>query len=98
MSPFSCVVVLFYFYLARFVVVVSICFVCDSSIATICLSIPAARFVFRLSLIRFDFLVVRSCLSGEPMKNQGRGLVDRKLVQALLLLVVPRQPFCFVIW
>ena len=37
-------------------------------------------------------------LSGEPRQNQGRGLVDRKLVQALpviSLLAVPRRLFCF---
>ena len=43
----------------------------------------------------FLFVVV---LSGEPRQKQGRGLVDRKLVQApqyFLLLVVPRRLFCF---
>ena len=37
-------------------------------------------------------------LSDEPRQNQGRGLVDHKLVQAppvILLLAVPRRLFCF---
>ena len=40
-------------------------------------------------------------LSDEPRQNQGRGLVDRKLVNApppppvILLLAVPRRLFCF---
>ena len=41
-----------------------------------CPSIPAAAFAFRFVLL----LVV--VWSGEPKQNQGRGLVDRKLVQA----------------
>ena len=35
---------------------------------------------FRLGFIRFVLLF--EILSGEPKQNQGRGLVDRKLVQA----------------
>ena len=39
-------------------------------------------------------------LSDEPSQNQGRGLVDHKLVKAplppvILLLAVPRRLFCF---
>ena len=42
-------------------------------------------------------------LSDEPRQNQGRGLVDHKLVKAppppplpvILLLAVPRRLFCF---
>ena len=37
-------------------------------------------------------------LSDEPRQNQGRGLVDHKLVkvsQKFLLLAVPRRLFCF---
>ena len=39
----------------------------------------------------FD-VVVCSCLFGKPKKNQGRGLVDRKLVQALCLYPPPSPP------
>ena len=60
---------------------VYICLVCDSSIVATCHSIPTARFAFCLCFIRFCLLFV-VVLSGEPKKNQGRGLVDRKLVQA----------------
>ena len=78
-------VVLFFlhlFSLARFIAVVSICLViCDSSIVATCPSVPAAHFAFCLCFNRFVFVVSR-CLSGEPKQNQGRGLVDRKLVQA----------------
>ena len=44
---------------------------------------PATRFAFCLGSIRFD-CVVRSFFFFlcEPKQNQGRGLVDRKLVQA----------------
>ena len=42
-----------------------------------CPSVPAARFAFCLCFMLF--LVV---LFDEPRQNQGRGLVDRKLVQA----------------
>ena len=58
-----------------------ICLVCNSSIVAICPSIPAARFAFHLCFIRFVLLFV-VVLSGEPKQNQGRGLVDRILVQA----------------
>ena len=37
-------------------------------------------------------------LSNEPRQNQGRELVDRKVVKAspvILLLTVPRRLFCF---
>ena len=45
----------------------------------------------------FIRLVVRSRFSGEPRQNQGRGLVDRKLVQGpvISLVAVPRRLFCF---
>ena len=44
--------------------------------------------------------VVVIVLSDEPRRNQGRGLVDLKLVKAppppvILLLAVPRRLFCF---
>ena len=72
-----------YFLLACYVGVVSIvsvCLVWDSSIVAICPLLPAARFAFRLYSIRFVLLLI-FVLSGEPKQNQGRGLVDRKLVQ-----------------
>ena len=71
----------FSFFLARFIADMSVCVVCDSSIVDTCPSIPAARFAFCLCLISFlcCFVVV---LSGEPKQNQGRGLVNHKLVQA----------------
>ena len=71
-----------HFFLARYIVVVSvvsICLVCDSSIVATCPSMPAARYAFRLCFVRFVFLF-EVVLSGEPKQNQGRGLVDRKLV------------------
>ena len=63
---------------------------------TACPPIPAARFAFCLCFMRFVFVFV-PVLSGEPKQNQGRGLVDRKPVQApvILLLAVPRRLFCF---
>ena len=88
--------------------IVSICLLCDSCIVATCSSIPAARFAFRLCFIRF-VLLFEVVLSGEPKQNQGRGSVDRKLVQApppspppppppppvISLLAVPRRFFCF---
>ena len=41
---------------------------------------------------------VVNVLSDDPRQNQGRWLVDRKLVKAppvILLLAVPRRLFCF---
>ena len=64
--------------------------------------LPALLFVCVLFVSFLLFVVV---LSGEPGQNQGRGLVDRKLVQApppppppppvILLLAFPRRLFCF---
>ena len=75
----------------------STCLVCNSSIVTTCPSIPATHFAFRLFLFVLFFLFV-VVVSGEPKQKQGRGLIDRKLVQApqyFLLLAVPRRLFCF---
>ena len=76
---------------------VSFFLVCDSSIVTTCPSIPAARFVFRLCFIRFLllFLVV---LSGEPRRNQGQGLVDRKLVKAPSNFIAGRPKAALLFW
>ena len=70
-----------FFFLARFITVVfivSICLVCDSSIADTCPSFPAVHFAFVCVLFVF---VVCCCFSGKPKQKQGRGLVDCKLVQ-----------------
>ena len=75
----------FIFFLAFFIAAASIVsislLVCDSSIVATCPSIPvpALLFVCVLFVLFLLFVVV---LSGEPKQNQGRGLVDRKLVQA----------------
>ena len=45
---------------------------------TTCPSIPDVHFALRLCFV-LSFVVV---LSGEPKQNQGRGLVDRKQIQA----------------
>ena len=46
-----------------------------------CPSIQLPALLFALCFIRFVF-VVRSCLSGEPKQNLGRGLIDHKQFQA----------------
>ena len=76
---------LFFFFFFQFFwsVLLLFCLLCLSvlyviSIVATCPSIPAARFPFCLCFIRLVFVV----LFGEPKQNQGRGLVDRKLVQA----------------
>ena len=79
-------VVLYAFFLARYIAIVSICLVCGPSIVATCPSIPAVRFAFRLCFIRFVLLFI-VVLFGEPKQNQGRGLANRKLVQA------PPPPF-----
>ena len=78
--------IFFHFFLARVIAVmsiISICLVCNFSIVATCPSMPAARFAFCLWFVCFFlvllFIVV---LAGEPKQNQGRGLVDRKLVLA----------------
>ena len=76
--------------------IVSICLVCDSSIVATCHSIPAARFVFCLCFIRFDFFVV--VLSGVPKQNQRRWLVDRKLVKAPGNFIVGRPKAALLFW
>ena len=63
--------------------------------------LPALLFVCILFVLLVLFVVV---LSAEPKQNHGRGLVDRKLVQArpprprppvILLLAVAKRLFCF---
>ena len=73
---FFAVLFFFHFFLARFIVLVSIVSVCESSIVATCPLIPAARFAFCLYFILF-VSIVRSCFSGEPKQNQGRGLMSK---------------------
>ena len=56
--------------------------VCNFSIEATCPSIqlPALLFVCVLFVLFVDVL------SGEPKQNQGRGLVDHKLVQAVIFI------------
>ena len=54
---------------------------------------PAARLAFCLCFIRFVFV-----LSGEPKQNQGRGLVDRKLVQAPSNFIAGRPEAALLFW
>ena len=62
-SSYFCSVISFF--LARFIVVVSICLVCNFSIVATCPSIqlPALLFVYVL------FLLLVDVLSGEPKQN-----------------------------
>ena len=61
-------------------------------------------YLYRMVVLFVLFLLFVFVLSGESRQQQGRGLVDRKLVQApppppppqyFLLLAVPRRLFCF---
>ena len=54
-----------------------------------CPSILAARCAFCLCFVRYVF-VVRGFFVGEPKQNQGRRLVDGKLVQAPSNYIVGR--------
>ena len=96
------VVVYFHFFLARFIVFVSsvsICLACDSSIVATCPSIPAASFAFCSCFVRFILVLLFVVLSVEPKQNQGRGLVDSKLVNppppVISLLAVSWRLLCF---
>ena len=64
--------------------VVCVCLAYDSSIVTTCPSIPAPTLLFVGS--RFAFRLCFCCLLffclGNQKQNQGRGLIDCKLVQA----------------
>ena len=75
----------------------SVCLVCDSSIVATWPSLPAARFAFRLCFIRF-VLLFGGVLSGKSKQNQGRGLVDRKLVQAPSNLIAGRPKAALLFW
>ena len=85
MSPLGCSFVFFsLFFEARFIAVVSIVsigLVYESSIVATGPSMPALLFVcvqFVLFLFIGSFFFF--FFFGEPKQNQGRGLVDRKLV------------------
>ena len=60
----------FSFFLARLIVVMSACLVCNSSIVATCPPIPAARFAFRLYCIRFVFLEARARV-GRPQTSSS---------------------------
>ena len=80
---FLLLVVLFSFFLARFIAVVSVS-ICLIRILALRPSILQfqlpALFLVCVLLVLFVLIVV--VLSGEPRQKQGRGLVDCKLVQA----------------
>ena len=87
----------FFFFLAPFIDVasgVSICLVWDSSIVATCPSIPAARIAFCFVL----FLFFVDVLSDEPKQKQGRGLVDRKLVQVPSNFIAGRPKAALLFW
>ena len=102
LSPLSCSFFHFFFWLASLLLYLFVLYVILAlwPLALQC-QLPALLFVCVLLVF-----VVRRCLSGEPKQNQGRGLVDRKLVQGpspppipplpvILLLDVPTRLFCF---
>ena len=72
-------VILFAFFLARYIAVVSVVSICLGVI----LALWPSALQYQLSALRFVcvllFVVVLSCV---PKQNQGRRLVDRKLVKA----------------
>ena len=93
-----------FYFLARFIVVVLLCLF-DLHVI-LALWPPAFQFqppaLFFVCVLFVLFLLFVVVLSGELKQNQGRGLVDRKLVQAspltsavILMLAVPRRLFCF---
>ena len=60
-------------------------------------STPAARFAFCLCFHCFVY-AVRMCLIGESKKNQGRGLVNRKLVQPPSNFIAGRPKAALLFW
>ena len=76
--------------------IVSFCLICDSSLVATCPSIPAARFAFSVLFVLFLLFVV--FLSGEPKQNQGRELVDSKLVQAPSNFIAGRPKAALLLW
>ena len=68
--------------------IVSISLVCDLALwpPVLQFQLPALLFVCVLFVLFLLFVLV---LSGEPRQKQGRGLFDRKLVQA------PQQFYCW---
>ena len=75
MFCFLLVVLLFIFFLARFIAVMSVCLVRDSSIVATYPSIPAARFASRLCFIR-KVVVVGTCFIWRT-KAEARARVGR---------------------
>ena len=58
---------------------------------------PDARFAFCLCLFVL-FLLFAVALSGKPKQNQGRGLVDRELVQAPSNFIAGRPRAALLCW
>ena len=75
---------MFFFSLACFIAVVSIVSIC--LIRILALRPPVLQFqlpaLLLMCVLFVLFLLFVIALSGEPRQKQGRGLVDRKLVQA----------------
>ena len=59
---------------------------------------PAARFAFVFVSYSVCFLLFVIFLSGEPKQNQGRELVDRKLVQAPINFIAGRPDAALLFW
>ena len=89
MSPLKCS--FFHFFLACFTAVVSICL-----IRILALRPPVLQFklssLFLACVLFVLFLLFVVVLSGEPRQKQGRGLVDRELVQAPPSNVIAGRP------
>ena len=91
MSPLSWY--FFIFFLSRFIAVVSIVLYVIRALwpSVLQFQLPALLFVCVL-------FVVCTCMSDEPKKKQGRGLVDRKLVQAPSHFIVGRPKAALLFW
>ena len=82
---------LFFFFLHCSYHCCCVCLACDSSIVATCPSIQLPALLF--ACVSFVlFFVVRSCFSGEPRQDYGRGLDDHKLVE---LVEAPPPPSNF---
>ena len=83
---------IFHFTLARFIAVVSVCLVCDSSIVATCPAIPALLFVLFVLFLLFVgvFLVNQSRTKGESWSTANK---FKPPPPVILVLAAPR--WCF---
>ena len=92
---------LFSVFLARLIVVVSACLVCNSSIVATCPPIPAAHFAFRLCFIPFVFLVRSCCIwwtKAEARARVGRPQTSSSPPPPPVIFIAGRPKAALLLW